>query len=33
MLLFHMPAAGSESRVRLLGATQQLLTAVSLGER
>ena len=31
MLLFHMPAAGSESRVRLLGATQQLLTAVSLG--
>jgi hypothetical protein len=33
MLLFHMPAAGSESRVRLLGATQQLLTAVSLGGR
>ena len=33
MLLFHMPAAGSESRVRLLGATQQLLTAVSLGAR
>jgi hypothetical protein len=33
MLLFLMPAAGSESRVRLLGATQQLLTAVSLGER
>jgi hypothetical protein len=33
MLLFHMPAAGSESRARLLGATQQLLTAVSLGAR
>ena len=33
MLLFHMPAAGSESRIRLLGATQQLLTAVSLGAR
>jgi hypothetical protein len=33
MLLFHMPAAGSESRVRLLGATQQLLTAISLGGR
>lgn len=33
MLLFHMPAAGSESRARLLGATQQLLTAISLGAR
>jgi hypothetical protein len=33
MLLFHIPAAGSESRVTLLGATQQLLTAVSLGVR
>ena len=33
MLLFHMPAAGSESRARLLGATQQLLTSVSLGAR
>jgi hypothetical protein len=31
MLLFHIPASGSESRVTLLGATQQLLTAVSLG--
>ena len=31
MLLFHIPAAGSEARVRLLGATQQLLTAVALG--
>ena len=31
MLLFHIPAAGGEARVRLLGATQQLLTAVALG--
>ena len=31
MLLFHVPATGSETRVRLLGATQQLLTAVALG--
>lgn len=31
MLLFHIPAAGSESRITLLGATQQLMTAVSLG--
>ena len=31
MLLFHVPAAGSESRINLLGATQQLMTAVSLG--
>jgi len=33
MLLFHVPAVGSESRVTLIGATQQLLTAVSLGAR
>lgn len=33
MLLFHIPAAGSEARVTLLGATQQLLTSVSLGAR
>jgi hypothetical protein len=33
MLLFHIPAAGSDSRVTLLGATQQLLTSVSLGVR
>ena len=33
MLLFHLPAAGSDSRARLLGATQQLLTSVSLGAR
>ncbi len=31
MLLFHIPAAGSESRISLLGATQQLMTAVALG--
>lgn len=31
MLLFHVPAAGSESRISLLGATQQLMTAVALG--
>ncbi len=31
MLLFHVPATGSEAQVRLLGATQQLLTAVALG--
>jgi hypothetical protein len=31
MLLFHIPAAGSESRIKLLGATQQLMTAVALG--
>jgi hypothetical protein len=30
MLLFHVPAAGSENRVSLLGATQQLLTAIAL---
>lgn len=28
MLLFHVPAAGSDQRISLLGATQQLLTAV-----
>jgi hypothetical protein len=32
MLIFHVPAAGSESRVTLLGATQQLLTAIALGQ-
>ncbi len=31
MLLFHIPAAGSDSRISLLGATQQLMTAVALG--
>jgi hypothetical protein len=31
MLLFYIPASGSEQKVRLLGATQQLLTAVVLG--
>ena len=31
MLLFHIPAAGAESRIKLLGATQQLMTAVALG--
>lgn len=33
MLLFHIPAAGSENRISLLGATQQLMTALSLGAR
>lgn len=33
MLLFHVPAAGSENRITLLGATQQLLTAVALEAR
>ena len=33
MLLFHIPAAGSENLITLLGATQQLMTAVSLGAR
>lgn len=33
MLLFHVPQAGSTQRVTLLGATQQLLTTVSLGAR
>jgi hypothetical protein len=31
MLLFHIPAGGSEARISLLGATQQLMTAVALG--
>ena len=33
MLLFHVPIAGSDARVTLLGATQQLLTAITLGVR
>lgn len=33
MLLFHIPAAGSEAPIRLLGATQQLLTAEILGNQ
>jgi hypothetical protein len=33
MLLFHVPATGSDSRVTLLGATQQLLSSESLGAR
>jgi hypothetical protein len=33
MLLFHIPATGSEQPVRLLGANQQLLSAVNLGAR
>lgn len=33
MLLFHVPATGSQSRVTLLGATQQLLSSESLGTR
>jgi hypothetical protein len=31
MLLFHVPAAGSDQLITLLGATQQLMTAESLG--
>lgn len=31
MLLFHIPAGGADSRITLLGATQQLMTAVALG--
>jgi hypothetical protein len=31
MLLFHIPASGSGTRISLLGATQQLMTAVALG--
>ncbi|HEY7854118.1 MAG TPA: hypothetical protein VIB80_03265 [Aquiluna sp.] len=31
MLLFHIPVGGSDSRISLLGATQQLMTAVALG--
>ena len=33
MLLFHVPASGSDSPVELLGATQQLLTAITIGSR
>jgi hypothetical protein len=33
MLLFHVPASGSESAVQLLGATQQLLTAITIGSQ
>ena len=33
MLLFHVPASGSESPVQLLGATQQLLTAITIGSQ
>ncbi len=33
MLLFHIPSTGSDQPVRLLGATQQLLTTVNLGTR
>jgi len=33
MLLFHVPQAGSTSKVTLLGATQQLLTTTALGTR
>ncbi len=31
MLLFHIPSGGAEQRITLLGATQQLMTAVALG--
>lgn len=31
MLLFHIPAGGADQRITLLGATQQLMTAVALG--
>jgi len=31
MLLFNVPAAGSDARATLLGATQQLLSAITLG--
>ena len=31
MLLFNVPAAGSDARVSLLGASQQLLSAITLG--
>jgi hypothetical protein len=30
MLLFYVPAAGSDQRITLLGATQQLLTAAAV---
>jgi len=33
MLLFHVPIAGSDARATLLGASQQLLTAIALGAR
>lgn len=33
MLIFHIPSSGSDQPVRLLGATQQLLTTVNLGTR
>ncbi len=33
LLIFHIPSSGSEQPVRLLGATQQLLTTVNLGTR
>ncbi len=33
MLIFHIPSTGSDQPVRLLGATQQLLTTVNLGTR
>ena len=33
MLLFHIPAAGSETKISLLGATQQLMTVLALGAR
>ena len=31
MLLFHIPSGGADARITLLGATQQLMTAVALG--
>jgi hypothetical protein len=31
MLLFNVPASGSDERATLLGATQQLLSAITLG--
>jgi hypothetical protein len=31
MLLFHIPSGGAEARITLLGATQQLMTAIALG--
>ena len=31
MLLFHIPSGGANARITLLGATQQLMTAVALG--
>ena len=33
MLILHIPSTGSDQPVRLLGATQQLLTTVNLGTR